>query len=108
MSILYFQTIRAISGEKKYPTNSTEVGEATDYTLSVLAPFGDYEDAMSAQSKSLFHTKLSPLLNLHRVMPAEIADMALNSNSPLIRRGSVTATHMEGICTSHSRDYRWF
>lgn len=70
-------------GEKKYPTSSLEVREAVNYTLRVLPHFGDYEDAMSAQSKSLFHTKLSPLLNLHRVMPAEIADVALNSNSPL-------------------------
>ena len=38
---------------------------------------------MSTQSKSLFHTKLSPLLNLHRVMPGKIADMALSSDAPL-------------------------
>ncbi len=37
-----------------------------------LPNFGPYEDAMSTLSSTLFHTKISPLLNLHRLMPARV------------------------------------
>ncbi|MDZ7289649.1 MAG: cryptochrome/photolyase family protein [candidate division KSB1 bacterium] len=43
--------------------------------------FGPYEDAMSTQSRSLFHTRLSALINLHRLLPkrlvTEVAQMDL-------------------------------
>ena len=42
-----------------------------------LPVFGPYEDAMSARSSGLFHTRISALLNLHRLLPSRaIADVA--------------------------------
>jgi deoxyribodipyrimidine photolyase-related protein len=39
--------------------------------------FGPFEDAMSRHSRTLFHTQISALLNLHRLLPARIvADVA--------------------------------
>ncbi len=39
--------------------------------------FGPYEDAMSSRSRTLFHTQISALMNLHRLLPARIvADVA--------------------------------
>jgi deoxyribodipyrimidine photolyase-related protein len=37
-----------------------------------LPQFGPYEDAMSTRSSGLFHSRLSPLLNLHRITPARL------------------------------------
>ena len=46
-----------------------------------LENFGPYEDAMSLRSKTLFHTQISALMNLHRLLPArvvaEVAEMDL-------------------------------
>ena len=57
-----------------------------------LESFGPFEDAMSAASRGLFHTRLSPLVNLHRILPADVvadalaADVPLNSKEGLIRQ----------------------
>jgi deoxyribodipyrimidine photolyase-related protein len=46
-----------------------------------LPVFGPYEDAMSSRSSGLFHTRISALLNVHRLLPsravADVADMTL-------------------------------
>ncbi len=43
--------------------------------------FGPYEDAMSHNAAGLFHTRISSLVNIHRVLPArlisEVADLKL-------------------------------
>ncbi len=42
-----------------------------------LPLFGPHEDAMSSRSSGLFHTRISALLNLHRLLPARVvADVA--------------------------------
>jgi len=42
-----------------------------------LPLFGPHEDAMSHRSKSLFHTRISSLLNIHRLLPSRvISDVA--------------------------------
>jgi deoxyribodipyrimidine photolyase-related protein len=51
-----------------------------------LPSFGPYEDAMSTASGGLFHTRLSPLLNIHRVLPSDVLDDALRSEVPLASR----------------------
>lgn len=44
---------------------------------SCLPHFGPYEDAMSSQSRGLFHTRISPILNLGRILPRTlVADAA--------------------------------
>ena len=48
-----------------------------------LVHFGPYEDAMSATASGLFHTRLSPLVNLHRVLPRDLLRAALRSDAPL-------------------------
>ncbi|MEQ8765265.1 MAG: cryptochrome/photolyase family protein [Planctomycetota bacterium] len=48
-----------------------------------LEHFGPFEDAMSVHSSGLFHTRLSPLLNLHRLWPAEILEDVLDADLPL-------------------------
>ena len=45
--------------------------------------FGPYEDAMSTRSSGLFHTRLSPLLNLHRVLPKRVLTDVLAAELPL-------------------------
>jgi deoxyribodipyrimidine photolyase-related protein len=40
--------------------------------LNCLPNFGRYEDAMSSQSSNLFHTRISALLNLLRLVPARV------------------------------------
>jgi deoxyribodipyrimidine photolyase-related protein len=37
-----------------------------------LPVFGPYEDAMSSRSIGLFHTRISALLNLHRLLPSRV------------------------------------
>ncbi|MFM7259598.1 MAG: cryptochrome/photolyase family protein [bacterium] len=39
-----------------------------------LPLFGPYEDAMSRQSRGVFHTRISPLLNLHRLLPRTVVE----------------------------------
>lgn len=57
-----------------------------------LPHFGPYEDAMSSASSGLFHTRISPLLNLHRLLPARVvrdvaeADLPLQSWEGFIRQ----------------------
>jgi deoxyribodipyrimidine photolyase-related protein len=48
-----------------------------------LPHFGPYEDAMSRASVGLFHTRISPLLNLHRLLPSRVVADALAAKIPL-------------------------
>lgn len=54
--------------------------------------FGPYEDAMSVASPTLFHTLISPLLNLHRLLPCRVLhdvlrlEMPLNSQEGFVRQ----------------------
>ena len=48
--------------------------------------FGPFEDAMSTQSKGLFHTRVAPLLNLHRLLPARVVADVAQSDAPLSSR----------------------
>jgi deoxyribodipyrimidine photolyase-related protein len=40
-----------------------------------LPLFGPYEDAMSHRSRSLFHTRISSLVNIHRLLPSRVIPM---------------------------------
>lgn len=48
-----------------------------------LEHFGPFEDALSLKSRGIFHTRLSPLLNLHRVWPKAWLDRILSAPMPL-------------------------
>lgn len=57
-----------------------------------MESFGPYEDAMSVRSSGLFHTRISSLMNIHRILPRDVvADVAsmripLNSKEGFIRQ----------------------
>jgi deoxyribodipyrimidine photolyase-related protein len=48
-----------------------------------LHEFGPYQDAMSACSSSLFHTRISALLHLHRLVPSRVVADVLQMDLPL-------------------------
>jgi deoxyribodipyrimidine photolyase-related protein len=48
-----------------------------------LPHFGPYEDAMSERSRGLFHTRISPVLNLGRIAPAQLVRDALAVELPM-------------------------
>ena len=45
--------------------------------------FGPFEDAMTRRSAGLFHTRLAPLLHLHRILPRDLVEDALAAEIPL-------------------------
>jgi deoxyribodipyrimidine photolyase-related protein len=66
------------------PTTREDALRMRDFARNSCLPhFGPFEDAMSTQSTGLFHTRLSALINLHRVLPGEAIDDALSSEVPL-------------------------
>ena len=50
---------------------------------SCLPHFGPFEDAMSTRSRGLFHSRISPLMNLHRLLPRRIVDDVTALELPL-------------------------
>ncbi|MEM9463123.1 MAG: cryptochrome/photolyase family protein [Myxococcota bacterium] len=52
-----------------------------------LPCFGPFEDAMSRHARGLFHTRVSPLLNLHRLRPAALVQQVAEDKAlPLSSR----------------------
>jgi deoxyribodipyrimidine photolyase-related protein len=61
-----------------YPTNATEARAwLSDFLEHRLAQFGDYEDAISHRERVLFHSVLTPALNVGLLSPQEVTDAAL-------------------------------
>jgi deoxyribodipyrimidine photolyase-related protein len=50
---------------------------------SCLPHFGPWEDAMSTRSRGLFHTRISPLLNVGRILARTLVDDACALDVPL-------------------------
>jgi deoxyribodipyrimidine photolyase-related protein len=48
-----------------------------------LSWFGPFEDAMSTRSTTLFHTRISALMNLHRLLPRRVCEDVLAMDLPL-------------------------
>jgi deoxyribodipyrimidine photolyase-related protein len=48
-----------------------------------LPQFGPYEDAMTVRSTGLFHSRISGLLNIHRLLPSRIIGDVLDTDIPL-------------------------
>ena len=48
------------------------------FLIERLNNFGDYEDAMSTDSNSVFHSLLSPLLNIGLLTPREVVTEAID------------------------------
>lgn len=52
-----------------------------------LPHFGPFEDAMTTHSSGLFHTRIAPVLNLHRLLPARVVrDVERMDDVPLASR----------------------
>ena len=67
----------------KIPTNHSQALEALDFAMLHLPNFGPYEDAMSTQSKGLFHSRLASLVNIHRIMPVNLLESVLRTPAPM-------------------------
>ena len=66
------------------PATRDDAERLWQWALAACLPqFGPYEDAMSTRSSGLFHTRLSPLLNLHRVLPRRVVEDVLAADLPL-------------------------
>jgi len=48
-----------------------------------LPSFGPFEDAMSTRSTGLFHTRISGLMNLHRILPGKVVTETAELDLPL-------------------------
>lgn len=56
-----------------WPCSSRDVQHFWKFALEKLLPhFGPYEDAMSSRERDLFHSKISGLMNLSRILPAQV------------------------------------
>jgi len=66
------------------PATLADVERVWEWAKRACLPhFGPFEDAMSASERSLFHTHLSPLLNLHRLPVRRVLDETLELDLPL-------------------------
>lgn len=69
------------------PATAADAARAWDWARrECLRDFGPYEDALSTRSRGLFHTRVAPLLNLHRVLPADVVRDAAACDAPLQSR----------------------
>ena len=57
-----------------------------DFVTRRLSDFGRYEDAMDADEPFLFHSVLSPLINIGLLTPQEVVDRVERSDAPLESR----------------------
>lgn len=61
-----------------YPTSANDARAwLTDFLENRFAAFGSYEDAISTRERVLFHSVLTPALNVGLLSPKEVADAAL-------------------------------
>ncbi len=75
------------------PTTRADAEALWRWALSKCLPmFGPFEDAMSTESSTLFHTRISALLNIHRLLPRRILhdvaqlDIPLSSQEGFLRQ----------------------
>jgi deoxyribodipyrimidine photolyase-related protein len=66
------------------PVTSSEVAAFWEWAkVECLPHFGPWEDAMSVRSRGLFHTRISPLLNIGRILARTLVDDAISLDLPL-------------------------
>ncbi len=67
-----------------YPTDhSGAAAWLNDFVHTRLASFGDYEDAISTGHDVLFHSVLTPMLNIGLLSPRQVIDAALAQAEPV-------------------------
>lgn len=63
------------------PATADDAAVLWSWALEQCLPhFGPFEDAMTTRSRTLFHTRISGLVNLHRLLPRRILADALESD----------------------------
>lgn len=62
-------------------TRSDALAALADFTAHRLPHFGDYQDALAHGQETLFHSLLSPALNLGLLTPRELVDSALAAHA---------------------------
>lgn len=75
-----------------YPTNREEALEAMNlFFKERFELFGVYEDAISTRTRVLFHSVLTPALNIGLITPIEVVEAALDAaeNNPAIPLNSL-------------------
>lgn len=66
------------------PSSRADAERLWSWALEHCLPFfGPFEDAMSSKSKGLFHTRISALLNIHRILPRRALMDAMQADIPL-------------------------
>ncbi|MBL8727071.1 MAG: cryptochrome/photolyase family protein [Planctomycetes bacterium] len=66
------------------PATAADAERLWQWALRECLPhFGPFEDAMAVSSSGLFHTRIAPLLNLHRLLPARVVADVLATSLPL-------------------------
>lgn len=69
------------------PVTHEDAERAWAWALSGCLPwFGPFEDALSSRSTGLFHTRISALVNLHRLLPARVVADVARAPAPLASR----------------------
>jgi deoxyribodipyrimidine photolyase-related protein len=69
------------------PATRSEVRRQWMWAIDACLPHaGRYDSAMSSLSRGLFHVRLSPLLNIGRILPKTLVAVSLRSNLPLSSR----------------------
>ncbi len=96
-ALAWLKTIRA---EKYGETNvwlpwSHETAQIylEEFILERLKHFGDYEDAILINNSRLFHSTLSPLLNIGLLTPQQVIDAAINYST----KNNVGINNLEGF-----------
>ena len=83
-----------------------------DFLKNKISFFGDYEDAVSKKSNTLFHSALSPLINIGLITPKEILEkikkidnkVKINSLEGYIRQIIGWREFMRGIYQNFNQD----
>lgn len=77
-----------------YPTTHHEAREALEVFLKdKLVLFGDFQDAIQREESFLFHSVLSPVLNIGLITPQEVIQAAINHSE----KHSVPINSLEGF-----------
>ncbi len=77
-----------------WPCTEKDVQHFWRFSLTRLLPeFGPYEDAMSIEERDLFHSKISGLMNLSRLLPARVVAEVAEANAA----GKIALASTEGF-----------
>ena len=110
-----FSTAFGIAESFRYPiTTEQAVAGLEDFLDHRFAQFGEYEDAIDCDEPFLFHSVLTPALNIGLLSPQQIVDAALkraddvplNSLEGFIRQIVGWREYMRGVYRIHGRKQR--